>query len=101
MERESVCNVHGCTRTVKIDKDSQLRAWAAMRTDDVDAEPVLPKKMCDVCREFYARAAQPNLYSSPHPIAIPAVAKRSSSRLGRAADIGLANRLMHCKFMVK
>jgi hypothetical protein len=52
VERESVCKVHGCTRTVKIDKDSQLRAWAAMRTDDLDAEPVLPKKMCDVCREF-------------------------------------------------
>ncbi len=52
VERESVCKVHGCTRTVKIDKDSQLRAWAAMRTEDLDAEPVLPKKMCDVCREF-------------------------------------------------
>jgi hypothetical protein len=52
VERDAVCKVHGCTRTVRIDKDSQLRAWAAMRTDDLDAEPVLPKKMCDVCREF-------------------------------------------------
>ena len=52
VERDSVCKVHGCTRAVKIDKDSQLRAWAALKTEDLTAEPQLPKKMCDVCREF-------------------------------------------------
>lgn len=51
-EREGTCKVHGCTRSVTIDKDAQLRAWAALHTDDLQAEAPLPKKMCDVCREF-------------------------------------------------
>lgn len=51
-ERVSVCKVHGCTREVMIDRDSQLRAWAALGTTDLDAEFPMPKRMCDVCREF-------------------------------------------------
>ena len=52
-EREGPCKVHGCTRQAKIDRDTQLRAWAAMGTEDIDAEPSsLPRRMCDVCREF-------------------------------------------------
>ncbi len=35
-----------------VDRDAQLRAWAAMGTTDLDVEPSLPKQMCDVCREF-------------------------------------------------
>jgi len=52
VERESTCKVHGCTRTVTIDRESQLRAWAALGTTDVDAEAPLAKRMCEVCREF-------------------------------------------------
>lgn len=52
VERETVCKVHGCTRQVKIERDAQLRAWAALGSDDLDAEGPLPKKMCEVCREF-------------------------------------------------
>lgn len=52
MDREATCKVHGCTRTVTIDKESQLRAWAALHTLDLDAEAPLPKRMCEVCREF-------------------------------------------------
>lgn len=51
-ERVSVCKVHGCTREVALDKESQLRAWAALGTTDLEAEFPLPKRMCDVCREF-------------------------------------------------
>jgi hypothetical protein len=51
-ERETVCKVHGCTRTVKVERELQLRAWAALRTDDLEAEFPLPKKMCEVCRDF-------------------------------------------------
>lgn len=51
-ERAAVCKVHGCTREVVIDRESQLRAWAALGTTDLDAEFPLPKRMCDVCREF-------------------------------------------------
>jgi len=49
---ETRCRVHGCTRMAVVDKDTQLHAWAALRTDDLDAEPPLPKRMCDPCREF-------------------------------------------------
>jgi hypothetical protein len=52
VERENTCKVHGCTRTVSIDRESQLRAWAALGTTDLDAEAPLPKRMCEVCREF-------------------------------------------------
>ena len=52
VERETTCRVHGCTRTVTIDREAQLRAWAALGTDDVAAEVALPKRMCEVCREF-------------------------------------------------
>ncbi|MBC8073492.1 MAG: hypothetical protein IAG13_34545 [Deltaproteobacteria bacterium] len=52
VERETGCRVHGCTRTVTIDRESQLRAWAALGTDNVDVEAPLPKRMCEVCREF-------------------------------------------------
>lgn len=52
IEREVVCKVHGCTRTVLIDRESQLRAWVALETTDLEAEAPLPKRMCDVCREF-------------------------------------------------
>lgn len=30
----------------------QLRAWAALHTDDLDASAPLPKRMCDSCRDF-------------------------------------------------
>ena len=52
VEREAGCKVHGCTRTVTIDRESQLRAWVALRTEDLEAEGALPKRMCEVCREF-------------------------------------------------
>jgi hypothetical protein len=50
--RETVCRVHGCTRTAVVDKDAQLQAWAALGTDNLDAEPTLPKRMCDSCHAF-------------------------------------------------
>ena len=51
--REGPCKVHGCTRMAKVDRDTQLRAWAALQTDDLTAEPTaLPRRMCEVCREF-------------------------------------------------
>lgn len=52
VEREGPCKVHGCTRMAKVDRDSQLRAWAQLETEDLDAEAPLPRRMCDVCREF-------------------------------------------------
>ncbi len=52
VERETTCRVHGCTRTVTVDREAQLRAWAQLGTDDVNVEAPLPKRMCDVCREF-------------------------------------------------
>ena len=52
VDRESPCRVHGCTRSVTVDRESQLRAWAATHTVDVDADVALPKRMCEVCREF-------------------------------------------------
>ncbi len=52
VEREGSCKVHGCTRTVTIDRESQLRAWAALGTTELDVEAPLPKRMCEVCREF-------------------------------------------------
>ena len=46
------CKVHGCTRTAAVDKEQQLRAWAALHTDDLDAVAPLPRRMCEVCRDF-------------------------------------------------
>ena len=51
-ERPSVCKVHGCTRPVIIDREGQLRAWAATGSTDLDFEAPLAKQMCEVCREF-------------------------------------------------
>lgn len=51
-ERPSSCKVHGCTRPVLIDRDVQLRAWAASGNTDPSFEAALPKQMCEVCREF-------------------------------------------------
>ena len=51
-ERPSVCKVHGCTRPVMIDRDAQLRAWAATGSTDLESEAPLAKQMCEVCREF-------------------------------------------------
>lgn len=50
--REGPCKVHGCTRTATIDRESQLRAWAQLRTDDPSAEGTLPRRMCETCRDF-------------------------------------------------
>lgn len=50
--REIPCKVHGCTRTWRWDRASQLRAWAALGTDDLSAEPHPPRRMCDTCRDF-------------------------------------------------
>jgi hypothetical protein len=46
------CKVHGCTRTWTWSKEHQLRAWVALGTDDPDAKPVAPKRMCTTCRDF-------------------------------------------------
>lgn len=35
-----------------IDRDAQLRAWAATGSEDLETEVALAKQMCDVCREF-------------------------------------------------
>jgi hypothetical protein len=35
-----------------IDRESQLRAWAAAGSRDRDGEVPLAKRMCEVCREF-------------------------------------------------
>ncbi len=35
-----------------IDRDAQLRAWAATGSSDVESEAPLAKQMCEVCREF-------------------------------------------------
>ncbi|MBV1862282.1 MAG: hypothetical protein KUG77_27935 [Nannocystaceae bacterium] len=51
-ERPSACKVHGCTRPVLIDRDVQLRAWAASGKPDINFDAALPKQMCEVCREF-------------------------------------------------
>lgn len=50
--REQPCKVHGCTRTWSWDRASQMRAWVASGSDDLDFEPAAPKRMCEVCREF-------------------------------------------------
>jgi len=52
VERESPCKVHGCTRMAKVDRESVLRAWAQLHTDDLDVEGPLPRRMCEVCRQF-------------------------------------------------
>lgn len=51
VDRETTCKVHGCTRTVTIDRESQLRAWV-QAGDQAPSELALPKRMCEVCREF-------------------------------------------------
>lgn len=51
VDRETLCKVHGCTRQVKIDRESQLRAWVAAGDRNL-ADVPLPKRMCEVCREF-------------------------------------------------
>ena len=51
VDRETSCKVHGCTRTVTIDRESQLRAWVAAG-EQAASELALPKRMCEVCREF-------------------------------------------------
>ena len=50
--REQPCKVHGCSRTWTWDRASQMRAWVASGSDDLDFEPGAPKRMCEVCREF-------------------------------------------------
>jgi len=50
--REQPCKVHGCTRTWTWDRASQMRAWVASGSDDLDFEPGAPRRMCEVCREF-------------------------------------------------
>ena len=50
--REQPCKVHGCTRTWTWDRASQMRAWVASGSDDLDFEPAAPRRMCEVCREF-------------------------------------------------
>lgn len=52
-DREGPCKVHGCTRMAGVDRDTQLRAWALLHTEDLQAEvPSAPRRMCEVCREF-------------------------------------------------
>lgn len=51
-EREGPCKVHGCTRMALVEKEQQLRAWAALQTEDLDAETPLARRMCESCREF-------------------------------------------------
>jgi len=50
--REQPCKVHGCSRTWTWDRASQMRAWVASGSDDLDFEPAAPRRMCEVCREF-------------------------------------------------
>ena len=50
--REVPCKVHGCTRAWSWDRASQLRAWAALGTDDLDMDPGAPRRMCEICRDF-------------------------------------------------
>jgi hypothetical protein len=52
VERDTMCKVHGCTRTVKVERELQLKAWAALRTEDLEVDAPLAKKMCEVCRDF-------------------------------------------------
>jgi hypothetical protein len=51
-EREGPCKVHGCTRGAVVDREQQLRAWAALGTDDLDVDAPLSRRMCEACREF-------------------------------------------------
>lgn len=37
---------------VAVDRESQLRAWVSLRTDEPSEQAPLPKRMCEVCREF-------------------------------------------------
>ncbi len=51
-EREGPCKVHGCTRMAMVDRESQLRAWARLGTQDLEAEANAGRRMCEHCREF-------------------------------------------------
>ena len=52
VDREGPCKVHGCTRGAVVEREQQLRAWAALHTEDLEAEAALPRRMCESCREF-------------------------------------------------
>ena len=52
VEREVPCKVHGCTRSARMDRESQLRGWAKLRTEDLAAEGPVVRRMCETCREF-------------------------------------------------
>lgn len=55
---ELLCKVHGCKKSLTWDRVSQLKAWVALGTDDVDA-PVKPaKRMCQSCRDFCKQAKE-------------------------------------------
>lgn len=46
------CKVHGCNETWVWDRVSQLKAWVALGTDDVEAPVKIAKRMCTRCRDF-------------------------------------------------
>ena len=48
VERVS-CKVHGCTRTVSVSAEAQLKAWIS---HPEAAGDVTPKRMCESCRDF-------------------------------------------------
>lgn len=49
---ELPCKVHGCGGSAVWDRMSQLRAFAAKKTDDIEYNAPLPKRMCNRCRDF-------------------------------------------------
>lgn len=49
---ELPCKVHGCKSPWVWDRVSQLKAWAALGVDDVQAPVKIPKRMCTGCRDF-------------------------------------------------
>lgn len=49
---ELPCKVHGCQSSWTWDRVSQLKAWAALGTDDIEAPIKLIKRMCNRCRDF-------------------------------------------------
>ncbi len=51
-DREVPCKVHGCTRNAVMDRDAQLRAWAKLGTEDLDAHGPPVRRMCETCRDF-------------------------------------------------
>jgi hypothetical protein len=50
--RSVACKVHGCSREATADRDSLIRAWAALGTEDLSEDPAVPRRMCDVCRDY-------------------------------------------------